>query len=64
MCHYYKMSLSTQLGSVTRVKRGQKTALGTHMAGLALWLSGYLGQGGQDLEQAWEQHPSPVPNTP
>lgn len=60
------MSLSTQLGSVTQVKRGQKTALGTHklMAGLALWLSGYLGQGWQGLEQAWEQLPSPVPNTP
>lgn len=30
MCHYYKVSLPTQLGSVTQVKHGQKTTLGTN----------------------------------
>lgn len=30
MCHYYKVSLPTQLGSVTQVKCGQKTTLGTN----------------------------------
>lgn len=55
MCHYYKVSLPMQPGSVTQVKHRQKTTLRANKADKWLdlpygSLSGYLGQGGQGLE--------------